>query len=173
MRRQNEESQAREELESGSLDRWNGDQLSFYFIRDFNFTFYFLIFIFQLFFFIYILKSVFLNSTAMKSALNNWENCWSPVFCPQFRVCFHLYNWRLKLWKSCFFSFLFFTQQLVLIRYFSSGAACKPFPSCFLRLSQNEPWCVTFRMEVSSICNIMNEQVKLISINMKTRFERR
>lgn len=51
MRRQNEESQAREELESGSLDRWNGDQLSFYFIRGFNFTFYFLIFIFQLFFF--------------------------------------------------------------------------------------------------------------------------
>ena len=68
------------------------------------------------------------------------------------------------------FLFFFFVLYVAVgtYSYFSSGAGCKPFPSCFLRLFQNEPWCVTFRMEMSSICNIMNEQVKLISINMKS-----
>lgn len=83
MRRQNEESQAREELESGSLDRWNGDQLSFYFIRGFNFTFYFLIFIFQLFFFIYFevgISQFHCNEECVEQLRKLLESCFDILY---------------------------------------------------------------------------------------------
>jgi len=37
-----------------------------------------------------------------------------------------------------------------------------PFPSCFLPLFQDEPWCTTFHMEMSLICKTMNEQENFI-----------
>lgn len=72
MRRQNEESQAREELESGNLDRYNVGQL------------------------------YFLNSTVIKSAFEQprklLESCFDEIL--SIPNCFNVYIWRLKLLKS-------------------------------------------------------------------------
>ena len=87
---------------TGRVRKWRLWQVNWWSVIFILLNFLILFFISQLFFFIF--WNMYFSIEEYIEQLRKLLESSFDVLC-QFRVCFHLCNWRLKLWKSLYFFF--------------------------------------------------------------------